>query len=66
MLNGQVPMFPNQVGASELIGHPTDPFIQRTRQALRELRTGKCPLLVQKIERTHRKSASVVPLIHEK
>ena len=43
ILNGQMPMFPNQVGASELIGHSTESFVQRTPQALCELRMGNCP-----------------------
>ena len=59
ILNGQMPMFPNQVGASELIGHSTEAFAQRTPQALRELGTGNCPLFVQEIEHMHRKSAGV-------
>src|ERR1700751_3342102 len=37
----------------ELIGHSTESFVQRTPQALRELRTGNRPFFGRKTGRTH-------------
>ena len=53
ILDGQMPMFPNQVGASELIEHSTEAFVQSTPQALRELRTGNRPFFGQKTGPMH-------------
>ena len=55
ILDGQMPMFPNQVGASELIGHSTKAFVQSTPQALRELGTGNRPLFGRKTGARRRK-----------
>jgi hypothetical protein len=50
------------VDGSELIGHATESFVQRTPQALRELRTGKCIIFEQKTDSTHRKQARVTEM----